>query len=713
MSAATESAPNAPPATNAPPSAPAPAAGQAAGGSGGGEPVPFHSASLYVGDLAPEVNEGLLFEIFNAVGPVASIRVCRDAVTRRSLGYAYVNYHQLSDAERALDTMNFSMIKDRPCRIMWSQRDPSVRRSGVGNIFVKNLHESIDNKQLYDTFSLFGNILSCKVVTDRETGLSKGYGYVHYENGEAASAAIEKLDGMLIDGLEVQVGHFIRRNERPGGEQDFTNIYVKNVPYEWDDERLNKEFAQFGEIVSATVSKGVRPKKAKVVAAKKKEDDGDAKDGETKDEKPAEESKADKENDAAKETEDKKDDEPPKIETLGYGFVNFVDHEAAAAAVEALNGKTYPTTINGEEIERELFVGRAQKKAERERELRTKFEAEKMDRISKFQGVNLYVKNLDETVSDDTLRDEFAAMGTITSARVMRDAQTGRSRGFGFVCFSTPEEATRAVNEMNGKLIANKPIFVALAQRREVRRAQLEAQHANRQSGPGGPGQPGMMRGPMGGPMGYPGMPMYMPQRPGPGGMQPAYPMGMPQMMGPGGRGGGQRPGVYPMMGQQGRGGYPMPYGNMMAQQQGRGRGGPMPGGRGPGGRGRGGPMPGRGPPGNQQQIKFNQQARNAGSMPPPGGAPPAQQQQPMSAPEGALTASALASASPEMQKNMIGERLYPLIHQSQPDLAGKITGMLLEMDNSELLHLLESPDALNSKIDEALQVLEAHQSSD
>merc|ERR1712157_89838 len=187
------------------------------------------------------------------------IRVCRDAVTRRSLGYAYVNYHQMSDAERALDTMNFSMIKNKPCRIMWSQRDPSLRRSGVGNIFVKNLHESIDNKQLYDTFSLFGNILSCKVVNDRESGLSMGYGYVHYETAEAAN---EKLDGMLIDGQEVQVGHFMRRQERPN-QTNWTNCYVKNVPYEWDDARLLQEFSKFGEVLSATIAFGQRRRKSK------------------------------------------------------------------------------------------------------------------------------------------------------------------------------------------------------------------------------------------------------------------------------------------------------------------------------------------------------------------------------------------------------------------------------------------------------------------
>jgi len=264
-----------------------------------------------------------------------------------------------------------------------------------------------------------------------------------------------------------------------------------------------------------------------------------------------------------------------------------------------------------------------------------------------------------------------------------------------------------------------------------------------------------------GGPMGYPGiMPMYM-QRPG-GSMQPAYPM-MPQMLAAGqqprgGAGvvGGQQPqqqpgargaaGAYgPLMHQQQqRPVFPMPgYGVVPGQpgrgganmrgppppQQGRGgqhtqqagRGGPPGGVRAPVS-GRGGPIPGRGMPGGaasgvvvgaSNQLKFNQQARNAGNVSGQPQPPNSMNQPSMgSQPEGALTASALASASPEMQKNMIGERLYPLIHASQPELAGKITGMLLEMDNSELLHLLESPEALNSKINEALLVLEAHNAS-
>lgn len=69
------------------------------------------------------------------------------------------------------------------------------------------------------------------------------------------------------------------------------------------------------------------------------------------------------------------------------------------------------------------------------------------------------------------------------------------------------------------------------------------------------------------------------------------------------------------------------------------------------------------------------------------------------------LTATMLATAPPQEQKQMLGERLFPLISTMFPDLAGKITGMLLEIDNSELLHMLESQESLEAKVSRMLFV--------
>ncbi|GFT12667.1 polyadenylate-binding protein 4 [Nephila pilipes] len=85
---------------------------------------------------------------------ISSVR-CWNLITRRSLGYAYMNFHQ---PQRTLDTLKFDTFKEKPISVMWSQRDPSLRKSVVGNVFIKSLEKSIDSKTMYDTFSGFRNL---------------------------------------------------------------------------------------------------------------------------------------------------------------------------------------------------------------------------------------------------------------------------------------------------------------------------------------------------------------------------------------------------------------------------------------------------------------------------------------------------------------------------------------------------------------------------
>ncbi|KAG0477313.1 hypothetical protein HPP92_014154 [Vanilla planifolia] len=589
--------------------------------------------ALYVGDLHEDVADQSLFELFSTIGPVASVRICRDTVTGRSLGYAYVNYMSSLDASNAIEKLNHTVFWGKPIRIMWSHRDPDARNSGVGNVFVKNLSESVDNVKLQEMFSRFGTILSCKVVV--HDGKSKGFGFVQFDSPESANVAIENLNGTLVDGKQMYAGNFIKKVDRVlhNPEAKYTNLYMKNLDQDITEELIELKFSEFGRIFNVKISK---------------DDAGNSR---------------------------------------GFGFVNFENHESAKKAVEAMNGVQLGSKT--------LYVARAQKRAERQQILQRMFEEKRNEKIRKNMASNVYVKNIDDGVDDDTLREHFNHCGTITSAKIMRD-EKGISKGFGFVCFSTPEEAGKAVNTVHGYMFHGKPLYVAIAQRKEDRRAQLQIHFAQRMAG--------LVSSPTAViPAGYPplyyGPPGVMPQIP-PRQNVVFQPYGLRPTWRPSGFVPPTRPGFQPMQ---------FPVIPSAPRQQ------------------------------RQSRIQMN------ANMLPPSGQPMAYMphlQQPnlsintlkdssdrqakyasngihrdtnngllLSAstnPQGMeMLSSMLAAAPPEQQKQMLGERLFPLVHKLKADLAAKITGMLLEMDNSELLLLLESPESLAAKVEEAVQVLE------
>nr|XP_045015368.1 polyadenylate-binding protein 1-like [Jaculus jaculus] len=625
-------------------------------------------ATLYVGDLHPDVTEAMLYEKFISAGPILSIRVYRDRASRRSLGYASVNFQRAEDAERALDTMNFDVMKGRPVRIMWSQRDPSLRRSGVGNIFIKNLDRAIDSKALYDTFSAFGSILSCKVACD-ENG-SKGYGFVHFETQEESERAIDKMNGMFLNDRQVFVGRFKSRRDREaelgarararaggggggGGGGAFTNVYIKNLAEDVDDERLKDLFGRFGPVLSVKVMTDER--------------------GQSK----------------------------------GFGFASFSRPRDAQKAVQEMNGQE----LGGKHI----YVGRAQNKVERQMELKHKFGRMKQDAHTpkgdgktRYQGVNLYVKNLDDSIDDNRLRKEFSPFGTITSAKVTMEG--GRSKGFGFVCFSTPDEATKAVTEMNGRIVATKPLYVALAQRKEDRQTHLNNQYVQRMASARAVPNPAARPCQSTSSSGYfPAATVSQTQN-----RAAYYSPSQAAQPRPSHRWSAQsaKPSPFRSTPDAGHPATPRP---------------PFSAAR---------PTPSQVNPGSSAQHVANSSSqitapRSAAATsgrpvpqyeyaagvrnPPqrPNIQPHAVVRQPAVQDEELLTASLLASATPEEQKQMLGEWLFSLIQTMHPTLAGKITGMLLEIGSSELRHVLQSPECLRTKVEEAIAVLQAYQAKE
>jgi polyadenylate-binding protein len=492
---------------------------------------------------------------------------------------------------------------------------------------------------------------------------------------------------MLLNNRKLCVTLLIPKEKRQRGaekEKTFTNLFVKNLDAELNEEELKKLFEPFGTITSLVLST----------------------------------------------------DESGK--SKGFGFVNFEKHEDAVKALEAMNQREVRGQL--------LFVSRAQKKLERKEELREAFEQLKLSQMSKYQGNNLFVKNLDESIDDERLRQEFSPFGSIVNAKVMRNDQ-GAHRGFGFVCFSSPEEATKAIEEMNGRMLNNKFLYVALAQTK-LEREKYHRLHRQ------GMLPPTMVSNPL---YATPHPPFMYPAAAGlPPNVRASHMVPQHVMIPSGFRsrfppsatvGTNNVPGGRPTSTPPVHGFFPTsPTMSLGSSGNGNGSGGAaataagqrFPRSQRPP-RMTGMMYPGIPlatlPPGVMMPPGVSMMSNVVPSMVPPpprgvaytdkvrigGGSNPKELGHEVSsesvtdphAVAAGVTPSAMNPmaaptmfSAPKNQRQLLGEQLFPLVQALEPTYAGKITGMLLEMDYNDLLALLNSPELLDNRIREARRVL-------
>lgn len=778
--------------------------------------------ALYVGDLHPSVTEADIFQAFSKAGQVASVRVCRDAGTRRSLGYAYVNYHDAGDADKALHLLHGTEIRwrnnsgqDQPgrhCRVMWSQRDPALRKSNVGNIHIKNLPANVDNKRLIDYFSKWGNILSCKVVTDKE-GKSLGYGFVHYEAEANALKAIQNANEKPFehdrDGKPLLVSKFVPRKNREKKTDAKNFVFVRSIRGGTTEDELKTLFAPFDvdrveikkpaldKLLTYTVVEGNEPRTCKVQSTSNPEvvyafvycssadkaraalsmhsslfkqvrldvlppresktntlyvgclprgsseasvrqifqqfspskvelrpyspgavirtkndkqefveivigDDAPIVEAEVTFETPTDLDKALKlspvvnhlylvidhapQNNklyigsiAAETTEDELREHIQKFARVKEIRIAECRPGASIFFLKAADGKA-PTPVllpNGQgapvkhgciTVESTAELIQAKKGLDKQeyrgyvlivrphvssKQREKEKEQKKKERYELYLASNLYVNNLPENFTQVDIERVFGQHGKVVQIRLNTD-NNGRFKGGAFVRFESPAGAANAMEALNNKSFDGaRTVVVQPYLRREDRRRREPASRADRGN--------------------------QMQQFPfGRQGMVPPGPQFRPPMM--------PRPaGPWPMP--------PMPYGFMMTPQgppkfalkPAVGPGYPVD----PRQQMRAGPPPQRGRP------------NNAARPGPPGG-----RRRVDLPPQGEELLMQIANLAPDDQKQQLGSRLFVKIRPIDPERAGKITGMLLEMDQREIVRLLLENDALIDKVNEAAAVL-------
>merc|ERR1712156_239446 len=155
--------------------------------------------NLIVNYLPQTMTQEEIRSLFSSIGEVESCKLIRDKVTAgQSLGYGFVNYHRCDDANKAIATLNGLRLQNKTIKVSYAR--PSSEAIKGANLYVSGLPKHMAQPDLERLFSCSGNIITSRILCDNITGLSKGVGFIRFDQRIEAERAIQKLNGTIPEG---------------------------------------------------------------------------------------------------------------------------------------------------------------------------------------------------------------------------------------------------------------------------------------------------------------------------------------------------------------------------------------------------------------------------------------------------------------------------------------------------------------------------------
>ena len=319
-----------------------------------------------------------------------------------------VLFKDYESANKCRTEMNLRKLRGKSIRIMWDERDVTIRYNTKNNLFIKGIPKNITPREVYEYFLQFGDISSCKICED-EFGNHNGYGYITYYKIEDAQKAIdESKDKKIFDSNNIEISPFQKRNERIINSYDNRKIYINNIPEKYTREDLEKLCNKYGKVEDCNIF----------------------------------------------------------IDKIckNFGIVQFSSENEAKEALNKLNGKE----IDGNILTSKIFQTKYEHKQYLENSTK-RINEQNINCNLHIKNIPLTVKEEDLTKIFTKYGNVISAR--IEKSKVEKKEEKGKfeivSKGFGYISFDKPESAKNAMEDLDGKFLPgfeswSKPLIIEL-----------------------------------------------------------------------------------------------------------------------------------------------------------------------------------------------------------------------------------------------------------